>query len=75
MCEGGQGWWRPAHVGVRREAREERGRARERGEEEQERDEGDGHEREQPLVGGAHGGGGQDVPAARRAESRGGGRH
>jgi len=48
----------PAHVGGRREAREERGRggeARERGEEEQERDEGDGDEREQPLVGGAHG--------------------
>jgi hypothetical protein len=56
--EGGRRGGAPAHVGGRREAREERGgggEARERGEEEQERDDGDGDEREQPLVGGAHG--------------------
>lgn len=47
----------PAHVGGRREAREERGggrEARERGEEEHQRDEGDGYEREQPLVRSPH---------------------
>lgn len=55
--EGGRRGGAPAHVGGRREAREERGgggEARERGEEEQQRDEGDGDQREQPLVGGAH---------------------
>jgi hypothetical protein len=56
--EGGRCGGASAHVGGWREAREEcggGGEARERGEEEQERDEGDGDEREQPLVGGAHG--------------------